>query len=742
MTRLLALLLTLAAASASAQAPPAPSKFRRFAFLAGANDGGAGRARLRYATTDARAVSRVLTEIGGVRAGDLVFADEPDRAEFLRQLERMRQTIIAARNPEVRNELIFYYSGHSDEEGLLLRGERLPYPELRARIEEIPADVRVAVLDSCASGALTRQKGGVFRPPFMNDESVKLKGNAFLTSSAANEVAQESDRIAASFFTHFLVSGLRGAADVNRDRKVTFFEAYQFAAQETLARTERTRGGAQHAAYDISLNGTGDLVMTDVRSGSAGLVLQADLQGFISVREADDRLVAELRKAPGHPIELGLEPGKYVVTMAGGNQVFVASVNLREGERAEVSKLQFHPEPLELARARGDDPSATMVIAPSLAPVRVVPFSLGIIPDLSSAGVGSHERLRKEFSVNLIADRAAQVRGMQLSIGINWADEEMRGLQAAVAASISGGPVSGLQTAVGASVAGGDVTGLQTAVGLSTTQRNMRGLQAAVGAAHTGGGLRGVQLASGASWISGNGVGLQGAAAMSWTSGNFTGLQTAGGFNGVAGTISGAQIGVANFAGDVQGTQLGVVNVARVSHGLQLGVINYMEEDQGVPIGLFSYARKNGILRLNVFGTETSAANVGLKIGGRNVYNIIALGTRPGGGDNRFTSSLGLGVRAHIERRWLTFLDTEAVASSFNRTVVGDNNRLLLLSSLRLVGTWRLAQRFAVQAGPTVNVLVRKRGYDDVGPGGVGTVLHDGETSVSLYPGLLVGVEI
>jgi hypothetical protein len=305
------LLLLLLPSTATAQEP---ARFRRFAFLAGANDGGAGRARLRYATSDARAVSRVLTEMGGVRPADLIFADEPDRSEFLRQLERLRQTVTAARNPDVRSELIFYYSGHSDEEGLLLRGERLPYSELRARIEQIPADVRVAVLDSCASGAMTRQKGGVFRPPFMNDESVKLKGNAFLTSSAANEVAQESDRIAASFFTHFLVSGLRGAADANRDRKVTFFEAYQFASQETLARTERTRGGAQHAAYDISLNGTGDLVMTDVRLGSAGLVLHADLQGFISVREADDRLVAELRKAPGHSIELGLEPGKYVVT--------------------------------------------------------------------------------------------------------------------------------------------------------------------------------------------------------------------------------------------------------------------------------------------------------------------------------------------------------------------------------------------------------------------------------------------
>jgi hypothetical protein len=48
-----------------------------------------------------------------------------------------------------------------------------------------------------------------------------MRGHAFLTSSAASEVAQESDRIRASYFTYYLVSGLRGAADVTGEGKVT-----------------------------------------------------------------------------------------------------------------------------------------------------------------------------------------------------------------------------------------------------------------------------------------------------------------------------------------------------------------------------------------------------------------------------------------------------------------------------------------------------------------------------------------
>jgi hypothetical protein len=173
---------------------------------------------------------------------------------------------------------------------------------------------------------------------------------------------------------------LRGAADLDRNRRVTFFEAYQFASQETLARTERTRGGAQHAAYDISLNGTGDFVMTDISTTSAGLVLGPELQGFISVRETDSRLVAELRKAPGHPVELGLEPGKYLVTMTGKDSAFEATVELREGQRAQVSQLQFHPGRWSWRAARGDDPTLATVRPPPLAPLRTVPFSVGILP--------------------------------------------------------------------------------------------------------------------------------------------------------------------------------------------------------------------------------------------------------------------------------------------------------------------------------------------------------------------------
>src|SRR5690606_40141662 len=110
--------------------------------------------------------------------------------------------------------------GRSTDESLLWGGEQLDYLELRQALRALPADVVVAILDACASGAFTRMKGGALRPAFLPSTAAPIRGHAYLTSSAADEVAQESDRIGGSFFTHHLLAGLRGAADAKgTDRK-------------------------------------------------------------------------------------------------------------------------------------------------------------------------------------------------------------------------------------------------------------------------------------------------------------------------------------------------------------------------------------------------------------------------------------------------------------------------------------------------------------------------------------------
>ncbi len=324
-------------ASAAGGDPSRGLVVRRFALITGATAGGPGRVPLRYAGTDARAVQHVLTELGGVPESGTILLLEADRAALTAGFERLRQMVAAAAAPGARTEIVFYYSGHSDESGLLLGPDRVSYSEVRSWVDATGADVRIAVLDSCASGALTRTKGGVHRPPFLVDTSSAAHGHAYLTASAENESAQESDRLGAAYFTHYLVSGLRGAADTSHDGRVTLSEAYQYAFTETLARTETSRGGPQHASYDFQLTGKGDLVMTDLRATSASLQFPAEMSGRLYVRDAAGQLVAEVHKLAAQPIELGLPPGHYRVTLDDQRRLFETSVDLAAGRPTMVS---------------------------------------------------------------------------------------------------------------------------------------------------------------------------------------------------------------------------------------------------------------------------------------------------------------------------------------------------------------------------------------------------------------------
>jgi len=314
---------------------------RRYAFIVGANHGGEDRVTLRYAVDDALAVCGIMEEMGGILAADSRFLADPDRQTFYDEIDLLAKDVNEAKKTFRRVEVFFYYSGHSDEQDIYLGNDRISYKELRDLITSLDADVRIAILDSCASGALTLPKGVIKRSPFLMDTAYDMKGYAFMTSSSASEAAQESGWLKRSFFTHYLISGMRGAADMNQDGRITLNEAYQFAFDGTLSQTEKTMAGPQHPNYHIQMTGTGDVVITEIRNSTAVLVLTKSLKGKIYIHDADNVLVVELRKLPDREISLGLSSGRYRLTNVDGTDIFESEISLEAGMNMELGKKQF-----------------------------------------------------------------------------------------------------------------------------------------------------------------------------------------------------------------------------------------------------------------------------------------------------------------------------------------------------------------------------------------------------------------
>ncbi|WP_240357091.1 caspase family protein [Myxococcus eversor] len=291
---------------------PAEAGTRRIAVLVGHNVGSGERPPLRYAEADAVKLAGVLSELGDVPASDLIVLQGQDLTTVRAALDAAAKKVDSLRVlPDTRVVLLFYFSGHSDGVALELGTERLLYADLRRWLDATQADVRLAIVDSCRSGALLRFKGGRPGPSFelrLTDE-VHSTGHALLTSSAEDELALESREVGGSLFTHHLVSGLRGAADASGDGLVTLAEAYQYAYAHTVSATADVLTGAQHPAYDYRLTGKGELILTQLPSPGTALELPNDFERALLLRPGRGQVLAEL--GPGAVPRLAVPPGDY-----------------------------------------------------------------------------------------------------------------------------------------------------------------------------------------------------------------------------------------------------------------------------------------------------------------------------------------------------------------------------------------------------------------------------------------------
>jgi Caspase domain len=619
------------------------SATRRLGLMIGANDGGRERVRLHYAGTDAQTFARSMQELGGIHPDDRLLLQDPDSAGLGKALHWLTSQVQKAKNGGGRVEAVIYYSGHADEQGLLLKGKRFAFPQFRAQVDAVPADVRIAIVDACASGALTKLKGGRTLPAFLVDASSQAQGYAFLTSSSATEAAQESDRIGASFFSHYLNTGLRGAADASQDGRVTLHEAYQYAYHETLARTEKTQGGPQHAGYDMRIAGSGDVVMTDLGRAEASLGLPDSLQGRFFIRDAKDRLVAEVQKPAGMPLRIALEPGQYRALWHSSRGIHARNFTLQKGYVTQVLPGPGWTEvSREIAQARGtaSDP--------------------GTLEQDDSWSRNMEKKFQSHFFRNWAED---DYRGTQLAFAHNHAHRRFNGQQIALIANTANASVDGIQAAGALNHARGPVFGGQAAFGANVSRRSLHGLQVSGMLNFAQNMPEGFQGSGGSNWLWGDGRGVQATNGFNWVRGNFIGIQLAGMFNHAA-QLRGGQGAFAlnTVGGNLNGTQITTfLNiVADTVSGHQIGLINIAEAyHKGSPIGLLNFVGE-GVWRGDAWVDESGLAYLGLVTGSRHMQTRLAFGSKPT--SQRGFGAVALEATGHLPLRPV-FLEAGLLAS-------------------------------------------------------------------------------
>ena len=374
-------------------APAAHAEVVRHAVVVGNNQGGGSLIDLHYAQDDAQRMADLLVELGGFPASRVTLLEAPDPATLLGAIDS--HAALASQQPD--DLFLFYYSGHADARGLQLSGEVVTYAALKAHINSLQSEVRLGVLDACRSGEITRLKGMEVSAPFAAEDTLATSGEAWLTAASADESAQESDRLQGSFFTHYLISGLRGAADQN-DGVVSLGEAYAYAYDRTVARTGSSSGGTQHPGYDFRLQGEGDLALTDVRRATARLILPREVVGELQLlREPEGTPVAELAKSADSEMTVALSPGSYRLVLRRADGVRTARFGLSAG--SELVLRDFSDAPVELVSNKGAPGDPEGAAAPRRGTVDdMVRQSQDAVGSLTAAGRGVVDARRSEVS--------------------------------------------------------------------------------------------------------------------------------------------------------------------------------------------------------------------------------------------------------------------------------------------------------------------------------------------------------
>jgi hypothetical protein len=225
----------------------------RFAVVIGNNGSDSPKVKhLRYADDDAIATQRLL-EQAGAKSILLVNPDAdtrrlhpalapdgpPTREKLLAAFSESAARMKELKDEGARVEFLFIYSGHGNvahgEGYIVLQGGKLTRSDLYDQIlSKSPADRNHVIVDACKSYFLAFGKGpggerrAYSRYLIQKADASTLSNTGFILSTSSDRDSHEWERFQAGVFSHEVRSALRGGADVDGDRRITYGELGAF----------------------------------------------------------------------------------------------------------------------------------------------------------------------------------------------------------------------------------------------------------------------------------------------------------------------------------------------------------------------------------------------------------------------------------------------------------------------------------------------------------------------------------
>jgi len=126
-------------------------------------------------------------------------------------------------------------------------------------LEKLPCKRVVILLDSCFAGTagvqtLAKLKGlRVSEKSYKNITEMSGEGRVILAASSENQVSHEEDRLQAGVFTHYLLEGLNGKADLNGEGRINILGLYEYVTKEVSKYTQNKQSPVFRGTLDMNI---------------------------------------------------------------------------------------------------------------------------------------------------------------------------------------------------------------------------------------------------------------------------------------------------------------------------------------------------------------------------------------------------------------------------------------------------------------------------------------------------------
>jgi hypothetical protein len=367
---------------------------------------------LQFAEEDARKFALAMKTVGMVPNLKISTVINPSVQEFRQTLSLLaKDDFSATTKAQGKSKLVFFFSGHSDENGLHFNDGMIPKDELHTILSRAKHETKIAILDSCFSGALVAKgvkKSESFDVPMLDVD--EPSGSIYLTSSSSSQFAYESDALRGSVFSHHLLAGIYGDGDLNKDGIVTIDELYQYVYKNTKWHAlTLPHKKTQDPEISSKLRGQGAVVLSYPVELDSIISVDEDISGVMSIAAETGYQIFSIQKVKGQVKQVKMPPGKYKYSIVDGGRAaqgtfvlasqkttLLASKNLTWVEFSEQPRGKGAP--VAIVKTADVDQTPVLVQQTNKNSKTVIRYGGGVHSDIRTDDIGPYlgASVRKE----------------------------------------------------------------------------------------------------------------------------------------------------------------------------------------------------------------------------------------------------------------------------------------------------------------------------------------------------------